>query len=128
MVITTFLGRNSWHAHDMTCSRYNWAVQTLKNQVFRTPYFQVQLPIISSRGRHKVRDTALTNHWNVCNQHFTSISCKHRSNLDWFHSVSKKSLKGFGENWIWYKHINDFKNYVTYPRSTYLNCWYLNLF
>ena len=42
-------------------------------------------------------DTTLTNHLNVCIQHFTSVTCKHQSNLDWFHSVSNGSLIGFGE-------------------------------
>ena len=38
------------------------------------------------------RDTTLTN-----TGMFTLISRKHQSNLDWFHSVSKESLQGFGE-------------------------------
>ena len=49
------------------------------------------------RGRLRVRDTSLTNRCNVCIQHFTSISCKHRNNFDWFHSGSIESLIGFGE-------------------------------
>ena len=45
----------------------------------------------------RVRDITLTNYWNVCVMYLTSISCKHQSNLDWFHSVSNEGFIGFGE-------------------------------
>ena len=48
-------------------------------------------------SRPWVRDTTLTNHRHVCIYHSTSISCKHQSYLDLFHSVSKKGLKGYDE-------------------------------
>ena len=48
-------------------------------------------------GGLRVRDTTLTNHWNICMHHCTSISCKHRSNLDRYHSFSKENFKGFLE-------------------------------
>ena len=48
---------------------------------------------IALGGRPRVRDATLSNHWNV----LTSIACMHQSNLDWFHSVSYESLKGFSE-------------------------------
>ena len=62
-------------------------------------------------------------HWSymcfqhVCNQHFTSISCKHQSNLDWFHSVSNEGLIGFGEIEYDTNISLSFKCYIPYPRS-----------
>ena len=68
-------------------------------------------------SRPKVRDTTLSNHWNVCIRHFTPISCKHQSNLAWFHSISNWKLDRLLWNWNWFKNITDFKSYVPYLRS-----------
>ena len=77
-------------------------------------------PIQISRLYHlikevRVRDTTLTNHWHICIQQFTSISCKHLISF-----CFKWKLDRVWLNWIWNKHIADFKIFAPYPRSTSL--------
>ena len=48
-----------------------------KSIVYIFLFLKIEQNLLHYWGTPKIRDTTLSNHWNVCIQHFASISCKH---------------------------------------------------